>query len=364
MTHGQPCTAAYNKATRTTSYSELMCLTYKVVVQLFQSVSHHTSVNQMSCGRQRHGIILIVLSGFFETFIGVLEQFPQNRSFLDIMGFSQIVKMLVLLPLFIFKNVKFNFKLRTNLLSFLHSLTGALADTILYYSYTLLSIGDVTAIYSTNSVFSSIISVFIFGRSFQWSIFVSSFLCVIGVITICQPHYLLTDDEQVSISYKGIAAALVASILDSLHFNLNNLLDNVNHLLLTIYITINMIFFWILYLICEQRLPVIGFEDCSWTNFYITAIGLDGLLCVLAITRGFQLVEAGPGSIASCSVIVFGYLFQLFIEDSQVRVKGIVGALLIIMAVLLSSWNIMHNKNSIQKHMTEDISQSTSIGFP
>ncbi|XP_076308656.1 solute carrier family 35 member G1-like [Tachypleus tridentatus] len=309
----------------------------------------------MGCGQQYHGILLILLSGFLDAFIGVLVQSIENRSFMNIMGLSQVVRIFLLLPLIILKDVKLNHKRKTILLTSIRCLTGALGDTLLYYSYTLLTLGEATAIYSTNPVFANIFALLIFKSSFRWSNFVSCFLCFVGVFIISQPHFLFAADEQFTFSYKGISVGLASSLLDALSYNINNMLGVVNYLLLTMYLTINMILLWIFYLISDRHLLVIGFADCSWTNFYISIIGLAGLLTVLSTTRGYQLVEAGPGSIASCTVIVFGYIFQLFIQNSPVRVMSIVGALFITIAVLISSLNIINEKNNTFKRMTEDI---------
>ncbi|XP_013792021.1 solute carrier family 35 member G1-like [Limulus polyphemus] len=314
----------------------------------------------MDSERPYYGIGMIVSAGFFLAVVGVFVQLAKDRIFMDVVGLSQVVRILITLPLIILQNIKFNYERKTNLFITLCCLTGALGDTLLYYSYTLLPVGDATSIYSTNSVFASVFSVFIFKRPCKWQNFVSSFLCIFGVAIISHPSFLFASEKHLSLSYKGIAAAIAASILDSLSYNFNNFLGNVNHLFLTTILTINMIFLWGLSLISDKRLPVLGFADCSWTNLYISAIGLGGLLNVLAITRGFQLVEAGPGSVALSSIIVFGYILQLFTQDYSIRVVSVVGAVLIIMAIFISCPSAVHDKKSMSEDVTEGMSQSVN----
>ncbi|XP_022254742.1 uncharacterized protein LOC111088554 [Limulus polyphemus] len=109
--------------------------------------------NQMDIGRPYYGIGLFFSAGFFTVIIGVLVQFTKDRIFMDVMGLSQVVRIFIISPLIVFRNVKFIYERRTILLTSLRCLTGALGDTFLYYSYTLLPVGDATAICSTNSVF-------------------------------------------------------------------------------------------------------------------------------------------------------------------------------------------------------------------
>ncbi|XP_022236945.1 solute carrier family 35 member G1-like [Limulus polyphemus] len=310
--------------------------------------------------RPYYGIGLIVSAGFFFAVVGVLVQLTKDRIVMDVIGLSHVVQIVIILPLIILKNVKFNYERRTILLTSLRCLTGALGDTFLYYSYTLLPVGDAASIYSTNSVFANVFSVFIFKRSCKWPKFVSSFLCIFGVAIISQPSFLFASNKHLSFNYKGVAAAIASSILDSLSYNFNNLLGNVDHLFPTTILTINMILMWVLSLISDKRLPVLGFSDCSWTNLYITGIGLAGLLALLATTRGFQLVEAGPGSVALSSIIVFGYILQLFTQDYSIRVVSIVGAVLIIVAIFISSSSSVHDKSSMFENVTEDMSQSVN----
>ncbi|XP_076373358.1 solute carrier family 35 member G1-like [Tachypleus tridentatus] len=314
----------------------------------------------MDRGRQYYGIGLLLSGGFFTAIIGVLVHFTNERTFMDVMGFSQVVRIFIISPLIVFRNIKFIYKRRTTFLISLRCVIGALGDTFLYYSYTLLPLGDATAIYSTNSVFANVFSVFIFKRLWKWRNFASSILCIFGVVIICQPSFLFALNKHFSLNYKGIAAVIAGSILDSLSFNFNNLLENVDHIFITTFLSLNTILFWVLTLICNKRLPVLGFAGCSWTNLLISAIGLVGVLNVIVVTRGFQLVEAGPGSVALCSVIVFGYIFQLFTQDSSVRFVSIFGASLIIIAIVLASSNSVHNKSENSKGVTEDISQSVS----
>ncbi|XP_076372435.1 solute carrier family 35 member G1-like [Tachypleus tridentatus] len=314
----------------------------------------------MDRGRQYYGIGLLFSGGFFNAIIGVLVHFTNERTFMDVMGFSQVVRIFIISPLIVFRNIKFIYKRRTTLLIFLRCVIGALGDTFVYYSFTLLPLGDATAIYSTNSVFANVFSVFIFKRLWKWQNFASSILCIFGVVIICQPSFLFALNKHFSLNYKGIAAVIAGSILDSFSFNLNNLLENVDHICITTFLSLNTILFWVLTLISNKRLPVLGFAGCSWTNLLISAIGLAGLLNVLIVTRGFQLVEAGPGSVALCSVIVFGYIFQLFIQNSSIQVVSVFGAVLIIIAIILSSLNAVNDKKEISKHVTKDMSQSLS----
>ncbi|XP_022235158.1 solute carrier family 35 member G1-like [Limulus polyphemus] len=310
----------------------------------------------MDRGRIYYGFGLIVFTGFLFALTGVLVQFTKDRIFMDVMGLSQVVRIIIISPLVVFKNVKFNYERRTILLTSLRCLTGALGDTFLYYSYTLLPVGDATAIYSTNPVFSNVFSVFIFKRSCKWPNFVSSLLCIFGVVIISQPSFLFASDKHLCLNYKGIVAVIAASILDSLSINFNNLLSNVNYMFITTCLSINTIILWVICLISDKRLPVLGYADCSWTNLYISAIGLAGLLTVLACTRGFQLVDAGPGSVALCSIVVFGYIFQLLTRAFSIRVESIVGAVLIIVAILISSSNSFYERNT----KPEDINQSVN----
>ncbi|XP_076373432.1 solute carrier family 35 member G1-like [Tachypleus tridentatus] len=312
----------------------------------------------MDRGRPYHGIGLILCGAFFTAIIGVLVHFTKDSIFMDVMGFSQIVRVLIILPLIVFQNVKLIYKRRTTLLISLRCVVGALGDIFLYYSYTLLPLGDATAIYSTNAVFANVFSVFMFKRSCKWRNFVSSILCVFGVVIMCQPSFLFASDKYLPLHYKGIAAIIAASILDSLSYNFNNFLGNVNHIWLTTFLSLNMISLWVLSLISEKRLPVLGFADCSSTNIFISGIGLASVLSLLAITRGFQLVEAGPGCVALSSIIVYGYIFQLFSQDSSIQVASVFGAALIIIAIILSSLNTVHDKKKMSKHVIVDMSQS------
>lgn len=75
---------------------------------------------------------------------------------------------------------------------------------------------------------------------------------------------------------------------------------------------------------------------CGWDRILIIALALFSFGGQILLTLALQIEQAGPVSIARASDIVFAFIWQIIFFKDIPTVYSVIGALLVVAAVLLS----------------------------
>ena len=240
------------------------------------------------------------------------------------------------------------------IINYFHAVAFSIHTISHYYAMTRLPVGDAVCILSQSPILVSIFGkIFLNESSSIFVIILLSIMSTIGVIMICKPTFLTVNnfDNIDQLNFDGIIAMTIATVSDALsifilrisgcndiHFLQIEIISSLQNVL----ISVPMLLILNEYFIHNDNIGDIdGILNGDWSFdqrslMIIICIGCFGFIASSLSNRGFQITELSKISWTETSVLVFGFLYQIFYFDQIPDVFEIVGAVCLIFTIFLS----------------------------
>ncbi|XP_022252826.1 solute carrier family 35 member G1-like [Limulus polyphemus] len=285
------------------------------------------------------GVVVLLIAATGEGFYGLVVQLIDGMHIENIIGLNNLYRLLLLLPIVLFSGSRMLYDRKTMLILLLRGILGSLALSLLTYSYTLLPIGDAASLYFCSPLYTMLFSICLLKHRCKPADVLAVLLCLLGVVLLYKPAFLFTDqtnhsEEVLKSRLFGAMIATCGALCDALLFVCSNSLCKVHYSVISFYTVLCTVVPWTLTLVVKG-IPT-NFSKCSNNNLYLIFLAVFGVVILLTLNRGLQLISPGPASIIFSMAIPIGFLVQVFIKGNPITLISGVGALAIFTSVLIS----------------------------
>ncbi|XP_076336991.1 solute carrier family 35 member G1-like [Tachypleus tridentatus] len=283
------------------------------------------------------GCLLIAATG--EGFYGLVVQLIDGINIENIIGFNNLYRLFMLLPVVLLSNSRMLYDRKTMLILLLRCMFGSLALSMLTYSYTLLPIGDAASLYFSSPFYTMLFSICLLKHRCKPADVLAVLLCLFGIVLLYKPAFLFTDETNNADEFSkprlfGAMIATCGAMSDAFIFVCSNSLSKVHYTVISFYTVLCTTVPWTL-LLMMRGVPT-NFWKCSKNNLYLVLLAIFGVVILLSLNRGLQLISPKPASIIFSLAIPLSFLIQVFIKGNPITLMSVFGALAIFISVLIS----------------------------
>ncbi|CAL8110017.1 unnamed protein product [Orchesella dallaii] len=226
-------------------------------------------------------------------------------------------------------------KLKTMLVIFVRAFCGCTAVILQFYALNYIEIGDVTVISFTTPVFVSILAYFFLGEKLGIVPVLIALITLIGIGIITRPPILSGSQEFDPFNLIGVALALGCMGFATFTYVALRWLKPVHYALVT--------FFYGLISVIECGICAVAigvFQFPQTLEHWLLAFGLGALAFAgqSLFTLALKFEDAGPIALIRTCEVIFTFLWQIIFLGQLPDAFSIIGALLILLCVLVTTF--------------------------
>ncbi|XP_003702680.2 solute carrier family 35 member G1 isoform X2 [Megachile rotundata] len=287
-------------------------------------------------GTKWFGVFLAFLSGTFFTISSALVKAVQNVHPMMLLAIRAVLQMLVMAGVAIKVSKSLFGPKGQRMLLHLQGIVGGATLSLLYYSFRKLPIGDATTIIFSSPVIVIALSFILLKE--PCGILRVLVVCALfaGVVFVSRPPFLFQVHRVEPYNLMGYVCAILATVFTALNIVIMRKCSEIHYSTIIFNLSwwslVTAVFFYFTVSEHHEQIPKLPVDWITWSKILLVAVtGLSGQILV---TNALKIEGAGKVSVTRSLDIILAYIVQVYFFGDRPTSTSIVGALLVIAAVV------------------------------